>query len=108
MWLATEVTATAGVMPTKINSGRPQEAAADPEHAGHEPDRRAHRQDEDDIDRNVGDREVELHARLLLWFSRKRRPGGRSGHGLLLYLPAVEAGLCMHLCGRRAGSRVFA
>ena len=44
---------------------RHQEAAADPEHAGHEPNRRAHRQDEENIDRNVGDREVELHARLL-------------------------------------------
>ena len=44
---------------------RHQEAAADPEHAGDEPDRRAHRQDEENIDRNVGDREVELHARLL-------------------------------------------
>ena len=44
---------------------RHQEAAADAEHAGDEPDRRAHRQDEENIDRNVGDREVELHARLL-------------------------------------------
>ena len=44
---------------------RHQEAAADTEHAGDEPDRRAHRQDEENIDRNVGDREVELHARLL-------------------------------------------
>ena len=66
MWLATEATATAGAMPTKIRQRRHQEAAADPEHAGHEPNRRAHRQDEENIDRNVGDREVELHARLLL------------------------------------------
>jgi hypothetical protein len=41
---------------------RHQEAAADAEHAGDESDRRAHRQDEENIDRNVGDREVELHA----------------------------------------------
>ena len=47
---------------------RHQEAAADPEHAGHEADRRPHRQDEEDVDRNVGDRKVELHARSLrLW-----------------------------------------
>ena len=45
---------------------RHQEAAADPEHAGHEPNRRAHRQDEENIDWDIGDREVELHARLLL------------------------------------------
>ena len=44
---------------------RHQESATDPEHAGDEPDRCAHRQDEEDIDRNVGDREVELHARPL-------------------------------------------
>ncbi len=44
---------------------RHQKAAADAEHAGHETDRRAHRQDEENIDRNVGDREVKLHARLL-------------------------------------------
>lgn len=45
---------------------RHQEATADPEHAGDESNRRAHRQDEEDIDRNVGDREVELHARRFL------------------------------------------
>ena len=65
MWLATEATATAGAMPTKIRQRRHQEAAADAEHAGDETNRRAHRQDEENIDRNVGNREVELHARLL-------------------------------------------
>ena len=45
---------------------RHQETAADPEHAGHEADRRTHRQDEQNIDRKIGDGEVELHARLLL------------------------------------------
>jgi hypothetical protein len=43
---------------------RHQKPAADAEHAGHETNRRAHRQDEEDIDRNVRDREKELHARL--------------------------------------------
>ena len=44
---------------------RHQEAAADAEHAGDEADRRAHREDQEDIDRNVGDREIKLHARSL-------------------------------------------
>ena len=65
MWLATDATATAGAMPTKINSGVIRKPAADAEHAGHEPHGRAHRKDEEDIDRNVGDRKIKLHARLL-------------------------------------------
>ena len=39
-----------------------QEAAADAEHPRDESDRRPHREDEEDIDRNVGDRKIELHA----------------------------------------------
>ena len=50
----------------KDQQRRHQEAAADAEHAGDETNRRAHREDEENIDRNVSDRKVELHARLLL------------------------------------------
>jgi hypothetical protein len=57
MWLATA---------DEDQQRRHQEPAADAEHAGHESDRRAHRQDEKDIDRHFGDRKVELHARSLL------------------------------------------
>jgi len=46
MWLATEATATAGAIPIKINSRRHQKTRRDAEHAGHETNRRAHRQDE--------------------------------------------------------------
>ena len=38
------------------------ETAADAEHAGDESDREPHGQDQEDIDRQVGDREVDLHA----------------------------------------------
>src|SRR5579872_381273 len=38
-----------------------QEAAADAEHPGHEADRDPHRQDEEDVDRKVRDREEDLH-----------------------------------------------
>jgi len=65
MWLATEATATAGAMPTKISSGVIRNPPPMPNIAGHETDRRAHRQDEENIDRDVGDRKVKLHARLL-------------------------------------------
>jgi hypothetical protein len=47
---------------------RHQKSAADAEHAGHKTNRRAHREDEENIDRNVGDRKVELHAGLLCGF----------------------------------------
>jgi hypothetical protein len=87
---------------------RHQEAAADPEHAGHKPNRRAHRQDEENIDRNVGDREVELHARLLFVALPQETAGEPLLAWFLLYLPAVESGSRMHLCVRRAGSRAFA
>jgi len=49
----------------KDQERRHQESAADAEHAGHETNRRAHRQDEENIDRYIGDRKVQLHARLL-------------------------------------------
>ena len=59
---------------------RHQKSAADAEHAGHETNRRAHRQDEENIDRNVGDRKVQLHARLLMKFSLEAGRN-RSRHG---------------------------
>ena len=79
MWLATEATATAGDA-DENQQRRHQKPAADPEHAGHETDRRTHRQDEEDIDRNVGDRKVQLHARLLLLLAA--RPAGAT-HGMV-------------------------
>ena len=48
----------------KDQKWRHQEAAADPEHARYKANRCAHRQQEKDIDRNIGDWEKELHARL--------------------------------------------
>ena len=47
----------------KDQQWRHQEAAADAEHAGYETYRRAHRQDEEHVDRKIGDREIKLHAR---------------------------------------------
>ena len=65
---------------------RHQESAADPEHAGHETNGRAHRKDEKNIDRDVGDRKVKLHARSLLGVgpepSRNRSRHGISMHGV--------------------------
>ena len=59
---------------------RHQKSAADAEHAGHETNRRAHRQDEENIDRNVGDRKVQLHARLL-WSLALRQ--AETAHGMV-------------------------
>ena len=70
---------------------RHQEAAADAEHAGHEADRRAHRQDQEDIDRNVGDGEIELHARSLLDWGRGRRPRPPAARISVGHLPAEES-----------------
>ena len=81
MWLATEATATAGADADEDQQRRHQEPAADPEHPGHETHRRAHRQDEENIDRNIGDGEVELHARLLLAIAPRGRLRGRSRLG---------------------------
>jgi hypothetical protein len=85
---------------------RHQKTAANPEHSGHKSDRRAHRQDEEDIDRKIGDREIELHARLLLLL-RREAGRGRSGQGFLIeYSPAGKS--AMHARKRRApiGCRV--
>ena len=77
----------------KDQQRRHQKTAADPEHAGDETNRSSHRQDEEDIDRNVGDRKVKLHARLLfvvlpltssrpptawLYLCRQQHPAGRA------------------------------
>jgi len=58
---------------------RHQEAAADPEHAGDEPNRRAHRQDEETLTGMSAYREVELHARLLFVVLPKSAAEARSG-----------------------------
>ena len=63
MWPVTLATATAGEMPRKIKQRRHQEAAADAEHAGYESDREPHRQNDEDVDRQVCDRKVDLHRR---------------------------------------------
>ncbi len=62
MWLVTLATATAGVDAEEDQERRHQEAAADAEHAGDEPDREPHREDDEDVDRQVGDRKVDLHG----------------------------------------------
>ncbi len=59
---------------------RHQEAAADAEHAGDESDREPHRQDEEDVDRQVGDREVDLHARQIRRFEAPHKFRGERHH----------------------------
>ena len=51
---------------------RHQEAAADPEQPRDEADRRPHRQDEQHVDGDLGDREIELHRRI--FFGRSGSP----------------------------------
>ena len=99
MWLATRGDRDRRRDADEDQQRRHQEAAADAEHAGDEADRRAHRQDEENIDRNVGDREVELHARLL-FLALPQEPAGRPLRAwFLLHLPAVESG-CAHAPAR--------
>ena len=62
MSLGTVATATAGEMPRKISSGVIRNSAADAEHAGDESDRHAKAEEDEDIDRQVRDRKVELHG----------------------------------------------
>ena len=64
IWLASEPTATAGGMPMKIKQRRHQEAAADPEHAGQETDRPAEPEQQEQIDRHLGDGKVDVHGPL--------------------------------------------
>ena len=46
---------------------RHQEAAADPEHARDETDREPHGEQQEHVDRDVGDRKVDLHERRRRW-----------------------------------------
>ena len=57
----TVATATAGDDADEDQQRRHQEAAADPEHAGNEADREPHAENEEDVDRQVGDRKIDLH-----------------------------------------------
>lgn len=66
MWLAAEATATPGRDADEDQERGHQEAVADAEHAGDKADRGPNRQQQEDVDRDVGDREVDLHALLLL------------------------------------------
>ena len=43
---------------------RHEEPAADTEHARNETDRQSHRQHEEDVHGQIGDREIDLHARV--------------------------------------------
>ncbi len=54
---------------------RDQEAAAHPEHAGEEAHGRAHAQNDEDVHRQLCDRQVDSHGRTSTW--QKRRPRGR-------------------------------
>jgi len=55
-WLATLATATAGAMPTKINSGVIRNPPPIPEHARDESDREPHEEDQQHVDGEFGDR----------------------------------------------------
>ena len=52
---------------------RHQKSAADAEHAGNEPDRETHGQNDKNVDRQVGDRKVDLHG-LIRWFEMRLAP----------------------------------
>ena len=65
MWLATEATATAGAMPTKIKSGVIRKPPPMPNMPDTKPTAAPIARMQKNIDRYVGDRKVELHARLL-------------------------------------------
>ena len=58
---------------------RHQEPAADAEHAGNESDREPHRKNDEDVDRQVGDRKVDLQARGPRLESRNIRRTGATG-----------------------------
>ncbi len=55
-------TATAGRDADEDQQRRHQEAAADAEHARDEADREAHREQQEDVDRQIGDWKVDLHG----------------------------------------------
>ena len=63
-WLVTLATATAGVHADEDQQRRHQESAADAEHARDESDREPHGEQQEDVDRHVGDRKIDLHDAL--------------------------------------------
>ena len=65
MWLDTVATATAGEMPMKMSSGVIRKPPPMPNMPGDESDRESHGEDQEDVDRQVGDREIDLHAQAL-------------------------------------------
>ncbi len=85
MWLATERDRHRGRDADEDQQRRHQEAAADPEHAGDEADRSAHRQDEQHIDRNVGDREIRAARAFASEVLALSWAEGRSGRGSVVW-----------------------
>ena len=63
MWLETVATETAGDTPRKINSGVIRKPPPMPNMPEITPTAKPDRQDDEDIDRQVGDRKVDLHGR---------------------------------------------
>ena len=71
MWLGTLATATAGDMPRKISSGVIRKPPPMPNMPEMNPDRHAEADDDKDVDRQVGDRKVELHGAGIRRFERR-------------------------------------
>ena len=71
---------------------RHQEAAADAEHAGDESDRQPHPQNEEDVDRHVGDREIDLQRASSGLHGSMRRRAGRGGTGWLVSTNDLSGG----------------
>ena len=63
IWLASVPTATGAGTPMKIRAGGHEKAAADPEHAGQEADHTAEAEQPEDVYRELGDGQVDLHGR---------------------------------------------
>ena len=61
MWLATLATATAGAMPMKISSGVIRKPPPMPNMPEMNPTASPMNEDEQDVDRQFGDRKVDLH-----------------------------------------------
>ena len=61
MWLATLATATAGEMPMKISSGVIRKPPPMPNMPEMKPTASPMREDQENIDGQIGDREVDLH-----------------------------------------------
>ena len=60
--VVTLATATAGCTPMKINSGVIKNPPPTPNMPERNPDRKPHRQHEEDVDGNISDRKVDLHG----------------------------------------------